>query len=195
MSLLVTGSIGIDDVKTPCGEVKGVYGGSAVYFSFAALLYTPVRFVGVVGEDFPPDFRAYLERRNLDLAGLEVRSGSWRVRLRRDPTAAARPRSANAAGPVDAADETLGSVARSPGVGYFSPASPLVVGASVLAGDQLGSIDVLGIDQEVYAPADGIVARVLVEDGQAVEYGQALADIDPLEIDIEAEAGLEGDDG
>jgi acetyl-CoA carboxylase biotin carboxyl carrier protein len=129
------------------------------------------------------------------LGELEVRSGSWRVRLRRDPTAAARPRSAHAAGPVDAADETLGSVARSPGVGYFSPAPPLVVGASVLAGDQLGSIDVLGIDQEVYAPADGIVARVLVEDGQAVEYGQALADIDPLGIDIAAEAGLEGDDG
>jgi acetyl-CoA carboxylase biotin carboxyl carrier protein len=80
-------------------------------------------------------------------------------------------------------------------VGYFSPAPPLAVGASVLAGDQLGSIDVLGIDQEVYAPADGIVARVLVEDGQAVEYGQALADIDPLGIDIAAEAGLEGDDG
>ena len=43
MSLLVTGSIGIDDVKTPYGEVTGVYGGSAVYFSFAALLFSPVR--------------------------------------------------------------------------------------------------------------------------------------------------------
>lgn len=76
MSLLVTGSIGIDDVKTPYGEVKGVYGGSAVYFSFAATLYTPVRFVGVVGEDFPADYRAYLTKRNIDLAGLEVRKGS-----------------------------------------------------------------------------------------------------------------------
>ncbi len=76
MSLLVTGSIGIDDVKTPFGEAKNVYGGSAVYFSFAAALYTPVRFVGVVGEDFPPDFRKYLETRPIDLAGLEVRKGS-----------------------------------------------------------------------------------------------------------------------
>ena len=76
MSLLVTGSIGIDDVKTPFGEVKGVYGGSAVYFSFAAMLYTPVRLVGVVGEDFPPEYRTYLEKRNIDLAGLEVRKGS-----------------------------------------------------------------------------------------------------------------------
>lgn len=76
MSLLVTGSIGIDDVKTPFGEVKGVYGGSAVYFSFAARLFTPVRLVGVVGEDFPADFRAYLERHDIDLSGLEVRKGS-----------------------------------------------------------------------------------------------------------------------
>jgi len=76
MSLLVTGSIGIDDVQTPYGEVKGVYGGSAVYFSLAAKLFTPIRLVGVVGEDFPPDFRAYLERQGFDLAGLEVRRGS-----------------------------------------------------------------------------------------------------------------------
>jgi len=76
MSLLVTGSIGIDDVKTPYGEVKNVYGGSAVYFSFAAKLFAPVRFVGVVGEDFPAEFRAYLERAEIDLAGLEVRKGS-----------------------------------------------------------------------------------------------------------------------
>ena len=75
MSLLVTGSIGIDNVRTPFGEVKDVYGGSAVYFSFAARLFTPVRFVGVVGEDFPADFRAFLERADIDLSGMEVRNG------------------------------------------------------------------------------------------------------------------------
>jgi len=76
MPVLVTGSIGIDDVKTPFGEAKGVYGGSAVYFSFAARLFSPVRFVGVVGEDFPPEFRTYLEKAGIDLTGLEVRKGS-----------------------------------------------------------------------------------------------------------------------
>lgn len=76
MALLVTGSIGIDDVKTPCGSVQGAYGGSAVYFSLAAQLFTPVRFVGVVGEDFPPDFRAYLQQQKIDLTGMEVRKGS-----------------------------------------------------------------------------------------------------------------------
>lgn len=76
MALLVTGSIGIDDVKTPSGSVQGAYGGSAVYFSLAAQLFAPVRFVGVVGEDFPADFRAYLQQQKIDLAGLEVRQGS-----------------------------------------------------------------------------------------------------------------------
>lgn len=76
MSLLVTGSIGIDDLKTPFGEVKGVFGGSAVHFSLAARLFTPVRLVGVVGEDFPVEFRAFLSQQGFDLAGLEVRKGS-----------------------------------------------------------------------------------------------------------------------
>ncbi|NLX15269.1 MAG: sugar kinase [Phycisphaerales bacterium] len=80
MSLLVTGSIGIDDVKTPFGSVENVYGGSAVYFSFAAKLFTQVRFVGVAGEDFPADFRAFLESEGIDLAGLEIRRGSQTFR-------------------------------------------------------------------------------------------------------------------
>ncbi len=89
-----------------------------------------------------------------------------------------------------ASDVALGSVVTSTAVGYFIPAPELVVGASVQAGDLLGSIDVLGIAQEVAAPADGIVSRVLAEDGQAVEYGQALAEIDSLEVAVDAgEAG------
>jgi sugar/nucleoside kinase (ribokinase family) len=76
MSLLVTGSIGIDTVASPFGKVEGVLGGSAVYFSFSACLFTPVRFVGVVGEDFPQEFRDLLTERGLDLTGLETRAGS-----------------------------------------------------------------------------------------------------------------------
>lgn len=76
MSLLVTGSIGIDSVSTPSRTVEGVLGGSAVYFAFAAVQYVPVRLVGVVGEDFPPAFRNVLESREIDLTGLEVRKDS-----------------------------------------------------------------------------------------------------------------------
>ena len=76
MSLLVTGSIGIDNVITPHGQAEEVLGGSSVYFSLAATQYTPVRFVGAVGEDFPPAFRDLLASREIDLTGLEVRKGS-----------------------------------------------------------------------------------------------------------------------
>ena len=76
MSLLVTGSIGIDSVKTPHGQANDVLGGSAVYFSFAATFFTPVRLVGAVGADFPQRFRDILSEREIDLTGLETRPGS-----------------------------------------------------------------------------------------------------------------------
>lgn len=114
------------------------------------------------------------------LGELEVRSDGWRIRLRRDTSVPLRP-AASAADDGQEPGELAGSVAVSPGVGYFTPAAVLVVGASVQVGDLLGAIDVLGIAQEVNAPAEGLISRVLVEDGQAVEYGQALAEVDPLE--------------
>lgn len=76
MSLLVTGSLGIDTVETPHGRADEVLGGTAVYFSFAASLFVPVRLVGVVGDDFPPAFRDLLASRDIDITGLETRSGS-----------------------------------------------------------------------------------------------------------------------
>jgi len=76
MSLLVTGSIGIDTVETPFGRKENVIGGSAVYFAYAASFFTPVRLVGVVGEDCPPNFLDVLEGRDVDTGGLEVRKGS-----------------------------------------------------------------------------------------------------------------------
>ncbi len=76
MSLLVTGSIGVDTVKTPYGVSEDCLGGSAVYFSMAASFFSPVRFVGVVGEDCPFDLAQVFADRDVDLAGLEVRSRS-----------------------------------------------------------------------------------------------------------------------
>ncbi|MDD4889343.1 MAG: PfkB family carbohydrate kinase [Phycisphaerae bacterium] len=76
MSLLVTGSIAIDSVKTPHGEMSEGPGGSAIYFSFAASLFVPTRLVGVVGEDYPKAYFEQFKGRPIDLAGLEVRKGS-----------------------------------------------------------------------------------------------------------------------
>ncbi len=76
MSLLVTGSIGLDTIQTPAGTHADILGGSAVYFSLAGALFTDVRMVGVVGEDF--DLRRFdpLRGKRIDLRGVEVRKGS-----------------------------------------------------------------------------------------------------------------------
>ena len=76
MSLLVTGSIGIDTVETPHGRREQVIGGSAVYFSYAASFFTPVRLVGAVGEDCPTALFDVFGGREIDTGGLEVRKGS-----------------------------------------------------------------------------------------------------------------------
>src|SRR5260370_961999 len=76
MSLLVTGSIGIDTVETPHGKRDDVIGGSAVYFSYAASFFTPVRLVGAVGDDCPKKLFQGFENRDVDTGGLEVRKGS-----------------------------------------------------------------------------------------------------------------------
>ncbi|MCG3178913.1 MAG: hypothetical protein BIFFINMI_01243 [Phycisphaerae bacterium] len=80
MSLLVTGSIAIDSVKTPHGQLDDGPGGSAVYFSFASSVLVPTRLVGVVGEDYPQAFLDQFKGRQIDLTGLEVRKGSQTFR-------------------------------------------------------------------------------------------------------------------
>lgn len=76
MSLLVTGSVGIDTVQTPYGVNEDCIGGSAVYFSMAASFFTDVKFVGVIGEDCPFDLAELFAGKSVDLKGLETRKGS-----------------------------------------------------------------------------------------------------------------------
>lgn len=78
MSLLVTGTIGIDTVETPdAGRREELLGGSAVYFCAASSFYTKPRLVAAVGDDFPDAFMDTLKSfESVDLTGLEVREGS-----------------------------------------------------------------------------------------------------------------------
>ncbi len=76
MSLLVTGSIAIDTVKTPYGVSENCIGGSAVYFCMAASFFSPVRLVGAIGPDCPFDLAQVFAGRSVDLAGLEIRKNS-----------------------------------------------------------------------------------------------------------------------
>lgn len=75
MSLLVVGSIALDSVKTPFGKVEEALGGSAVFFSYAASFFSPVRLVGAVGSDFPKSHIAILRDRGIDLKGLTINDG------------------------------------------------------------------------------------------------------------------------
>ena len=70
--LCVVGTLAFDDVTTPSGTREGILGGSATYFGVAASHFARVGIVGVVGEDFPDEFREVLTSHDLDLAGLEV---------------------------------------------------------------------------------------------------------------------------
>jgi sugar/nucleoside kinase (ribokinase family) len=76
VSLLVTGSIAVDTVKTPFGVSENCLGGSAVYFSMAASFFSPVRLMGVIGSDCPFDLAQVFAGRSVDLAGLEIRKNS-----------------------------------------------------------------------------------------------------------------------
>jgi sugar/nucleoside kinase (ribokinase family) len=79
--ILVVGSVALDSVRTPFGEVVEALGGSASYFSLSASHFAPVRIVAVVGEDFPREHRVLFESRGVDLSGLETAPGRtfrWR---------------------------------------------------------------------------------------------------------------------
>jgi acetyl-CoA carboxylase biotin carboxyl carrier protein len=152
------------------------------------------------------------------LGELEVREGDWRIRLRRSAvsTPAAptgrrsdRPRLALHAPDRDgrpARDATVAAdaptslvagdregrrvLATSPAVGVFRPSA--VVGARLRAGDRIGIVDLLGIPQEVLAPVDGMLGVILVQAGEAVEYGEEIA---AVEADPDESPGADDESG
>ena len=65
-------------------------------------------------------------------------------------------------------------------MGYFRPRGELRAGTKVRAGDRIGSVDVLGIGQDVVAPGDGLIGATLVAAGEPVEYGQAIIVLEQL---------------
>lgn len=75
MPILCVGSVALDSVETPFGKADRVLGGSAVFFSAAATLFSPVRIVGVVGDDYPIADLDFLRDRGADLSGIERASG------------------------------------------------------------------------------------------------------------------------
>jgi acetyl-CoA carboxylase biotin carboxyl carrier protein len=122
------------------------------------------------------------------LTRLELEGDDWALRLERpEPVrmeASIHEDSAGAAHPslpaqISVFDEPPPSppVARveAPLVGVFHEGSPPVEeGQRVRAGEVMGFIEALSLRNEIRSPEGGEVTAVEVEDGQPVEYGQAL---------------------
>lgn len=133
-----------------------------------------------------------------DIAEIEIHEGEESVRISRHgtlqlpatamalpPAAPAAPPSAAAEAPVAAWEsekepELEGNVVRSPMVGTFyrapNPgAKPFITeGQSVTAGDTLCIIEAMKILNQIESDFTGVVKRILVENGQPVEYNQPL---------------------
>ncbi|MGV8935215.1 MAG: acetyl-CoA carboxylase biotin carboxyl carrier protein [Gallionellaceae bacterium] len=130
---------------------------------------------------------------NSGIAELEIKEGEEFVRISRTSSAVqqiyAAPHVATAA-PVAAAAAVAatpaapaipeGHVVKSPMVGSFyrSPSpgakSFVDIGQSVNAGETLCIIEAMKLLNEIEADQSGVIKAILVESGQAVEFGQPL---------------------
>jgi sugar/nucleoside kinase (ribokinase family) len=75
MSVLIVGSTALDSIKTAREENPRLLGGSASHAAVAASFFSPVKLIGVVGDDFPKQYLALYKRHRIDLEGLQIRPG------------------------------------------------------------------------------------------------------------------------
>lgn len=132
-----------------------------------------------------------------DIAELEVTEGESKVRIVKSsanppnqmvmmqPQAmhqqfSAPAAAAPAAAPAAVAAEPTGHVVKSPMVGTFyrssAPGAPafVEVGSTIKEGDTLCIIEAMKLLNEIDADISGTVTKILVENGQPVEFGQPL---------------------
>lgn len=129
-----------------------------------------------------------------ELTEIQVEDGERKIKVRREsaPLIAAAPASAYhapatatapAAAPADAApaaEEVAGNAVKSPMVGtaYLSPepgGAPFVsVGKPVKAGDTLLIIEAMKVMNPITAPSAGTIKKIMISDGQGVEFDQPL---------------------
>lgn len=75
MSVLVVGTTALDSIKTPKSENPRLLGGSASHAAVAASFFSPVRLVGIVGEDFPQRYIKLYRKHGICLDGLQQAAG------------------------------------------------------------------------------------------------------------------------
>lgn len=69
------GSTALDSIKTPKAENPRLLGGSASHAAIAASFFSPVKMIGIVGQDFPKRYLALYRKHNIDLTGLQIAEG------------------------------------------------------------------------------------------------------------------------
>lgn len=72
---------------------------------------------------------------------------------------------------VEEADVTL---IKSKDVGLFRPGPDLKTGARISKGQKLGTIEAVSVVHDLLSDFDGTLLEIVVQDGDPVEYGQAL---------------------
>ena len=81
-------------------------------------------------------------------------------------------------------------VITSPCVGVFHAAKDAIeVGSAVKARQPIGTVESLKVPNDLQAPAAGVVSQMWVSDGQGVEWGQPLFEIQPGEAPIQHSDG------
>lgn len=126
-----------------------------------------------------------------NLTEIEIERAGLRLRVARNVTVAALPAAAApAATPSPGSAPAIADAAKHPGAvpspmvgtAYWAPApgaKPFVeVGSQVKTGDTLLIIEAMKTMNQIPAPRAGTVTRILVEDGQPVEFGEPLVVIE-----------------
>lgn len=78
VDLVIVGTVALDSVKTPFGEMKNALGGAATYASVAANFFNKSGIVSVIGEDFPKEHLNFLSNKGISLKGIEKTGKTFR---------------------------------------------------------------------------------------------------------------------
>ena len=76
MSLVTVGTVAFDTIETPFGKAENCIGGACTYISLAASYFTKdINLVSVVGDDFPESELKYMQKKGINLDGLQIKEG------------------------------------------------------------------------------------------------------------------------
>jgi acetyl-CoA carboxylase biotin carboxyl carrier protein len=135
--------------------------------------------------------------KDTDLTEVEIEDGDRRIKVKRETPAmiGARAMAASVAAPPalsappmhakedlgePAKEDVAGESIKSPMVGtaYLSPepgANPFIeVGKPVKAGDTLVIVEAMKVMNPITAPTGGVIKKIMISDGQPVEFDQPL---------------------